>query len=113
MYVERLWGLQGNASIPPPNAACPPLFQPSLALRVVPLGLILLVDASIMLANIIELSPPESQPSFKTCPLGGQVEAFPCSRFSIQDKREPYIRRNIYILSGVIITLELVVKVVR
>ena len=34
----------------PSHSACPPLFQPSIALRVFPLGVVLIVDASRMLA---------------------------------------------------------------
>ena len=48
------------------------LSEPSLGLNVVPLGLVLLVDASRMLAIVFELSPPGCQPSFKNCSPGGQ-----------------------------------------
>ena len=51
----------------------PPLFELSLGLSAVPLGLVLLVDASRMLAIVFELPPPGCQPSFKHCPPGDQL----------------------------------------
>ena len=60
----------GYRDFPPPFGLSP-LYEPSLALRVVPLGVVLLLYASIIPANIFELSPPEYQPSFRNCPPGG------------------------------------------
>ena len=48
-----------------------PLSKPSLGLNVVSLGLILVPDASRMLAIVFELSPLGCQPSFKNFPPGG------------------------------------------
>ena len=47
-----------------------PLSEPSLGLSVVPLGFILLVDNSIMVAIVYE-PPPGCQPSFKNSPPRG------------------------------------------
>ena len=54
----------------PPSLGLSPLSQPSLGLSVVPLGFILLLDNSIMLAIVYE-SPPGCQPSFKNFPPRG------------------------------------------
>ena len=42
----------------PPHSACTPLSDPSIDLSVAPLGVIILVDSSRMLAIVFELSPP-------------------------------------------------------
>lgn len=60
----------------------PPLFEPSLGLSAVPLGLVLLVDASRMLAIVFELPPPGCQPSFKNCPPRGPVAVLRCTAYS-------------------------------
>ena len=60
----------------------PPLFEPSLGLSAVPLGLVLLVDASRMLAIVFELPPPGCQPSFKNCPPRGPVVVLRCTAYS-------------------------------
>ena len=73
----------GVPRLVPPNLACPPLFELSLGLSAVPLGLVLLVDASRMLAIVFELPPPGCQPSFKNCPPGGgPVAVLRCTAYS-------------------------------
>lgn len=50
----------------------PPLFEPSLGLSAVPLGLVLLVDASRMLAIVFELPPPDVSLALRIVPPGDQ-----------------------------------------
>ena len=60
----------GLPRLVPPHSAYLSLSGPSLGLSVAPLGTVLIVDASRMLAIVFELSPPECQPSIKDPPWG-------------------------------------------
>ena len=58
LAVEETHEVQWTTTTSPPSLGLPPLSKSSLDLSVVPLGIVLLVDASRMLAIMFELSPP-------------------------------------------------------
>ena len=70
LYVP---GTADYCDLSPPTRLVPTLYEPNLALRVLPLGVILLVDASasIMLANIFELYPQNISLATRIVPPGG------------------------------------------
>ena len=61
-----------------PSLGLPPLSEPSLGLSVAPIGIVLLVDVSRMLAIVFELPPQDISLALRIAPPGGHVVLVSC-----------------------------------